>query len=110
MVRGLRRLGTVIDRPSSSRDSKGLKFKMEPMESDSAKVKGEKLENEQILGDAIGRDEVGDCSFEAVTAIPLAEVVSEGSGSVCDESDEGVSEIGDSKEAVDETEYRTSGI
>ncbi|KAL6990480.1 hypothetical protein U1Q18_044215 [Sarracenia purpurea var. burkii] len=47
---------------------------MEPMESDSAKVKGEKLENEQNLGDAIGRDEVGDCSFEAVTAIPLAEV------------------------------------
>ncbi|KAL6958365.1 hypothetical protein U1Q18_040302 [Sarracenia purpurea var. burkii] len=65
---------TVIDRPSSSRDSKGLKFKMEPMESDSTKVKGEKLENEQNLGDAIGGDEVGDCSFEAVTAIPLAEV------------------------------------
>ncbi|KAL6966882.1 hypothetical protein U1Q18_032676 [Sarracenia purpurea var. burkii] len=65
---------TVIDHPSSSRDLKGLKFKMEPMESDSAKVKGEKLENEQNLGDAIGGDEVGDCSFEAVTAIPLAEV------------------------------------
>ncbi|KAL6966929.1 hypothetical protein U1Q18_032724 [Sarracenia purpurea var. burkii] len=66
---------TVIDHPSSSRDLKGLKFKMEPMESDSAKVKGEKLENEQNLGDAIGGDEVGDCSFEAVTAIPLAEVL-----------------------------------
>ncbi|KAL6984501.1 hypothetical protein U1Q18_017879, partial [Sarracenia purpurea var. burkii] len=81
---------------------------MEPIESDSSKVKGKKSENEQDLGDAEGRDEVGDCSFEAEAAIPLAEAVGEGSD--CDENDEEASEIGDSKETVDEPESGTCGI